>query len=473
MPTLGCGIVSGGGGRSVKSNNRETAEFGLTGALSTDIPDKPRFRLRTSFAFLAGAALFGCAAFGLSQSAQAEGAFTIAGINSTLPSWSPAAKSEESSQPRGQIADDSVISALTSFATQIGAAAPKPTGAKASDSQFDDRTYAALRSFALSMDTVQPQSIKDQTKLAQADNLMDWLAGKGAEAPAAKPSKGPLAGGKTSKAPVEAHFVGVKVCLTCHATQAAEFQKTLMGRIGKTQKGKFDCENCHGPGSAHAKAGGGRGVGGIVSFRPNDLSRTAEENNGVCLACHEHGDRTLWQGSIHQTRGLMCTNCHTIMKAVSRKYQLKTEAQPDTCFQCHKDIRAKLSRSSHMPVLEGKLVCTNCHNPHGSYTEKLLKEATVNEVCFQCHAEKRGPFLWEHPPVVENCLNCHDPHGTINDNLLKWARPRLCQRCHNAANNHPANPRNPMSIFAVNSGCANCHSQIHGSNSPGGQFFHR
>lgn len=119
------------------------------------------------------------------------------------------------------------------------------------------------------------------------------------------------------------------------------------------------------------------------------------------------------------------------------------------------------------------MVCTNCHNPHGSYTEHLLKQATVNDVCFQCHAEKRGPFLWEHPPVVENCLNCHDPHGTINDNLLKVARPRLCQRCHNAANNHPANPRNPVSVFAINSGCVNCHSQIHGSNSPGGQFFHR
>ena len=96
-----------------------------------------------------------------------------------------------------------------------------------------------------------------------------------------------------------------------------------MGRIGKTQKGKFDCENCHGPGSAHVKAGGGRGVGGIISFRPEDQSRTAAENNAICLTCHERGERTYWNGSVHDTRGLMCTNCHTVMKQVSRKFAIK------------------------------------------------------------------------------------------------------------------------------------------------------
>ncbi len=100
-------------------------------------------------------------------------------------------------------------------------------------------------------------------------------------------------------------------------------------------------------------------------------------------------------------------------------------------------------RSSHMPVREGKVVCTDCHNPHGSFSEALLKTATINEVCYQCHAEKRGPFLWEHPPVRENCLNCHDPHGSNNDFLLKISRPRLCQQCHSGGQ-HNSNPRNPF-----------------------------
>ena len=151
------------------------------------------------------------------------------------------------------------------------------------------------------MGAAQPASLKGETKVAEADNLMDWLSQPKQEAaPAAKPPKGKAAKGKGKYvAPVEAHFVGDKVCAGCHAVQIAEFKKTLMGRISITQPGKFDCENCHGPGSAHVKAGGGRGVGGIMSFEADD-PRSAEEKNSVCLACHQRGDRTNWAGSTHE-----------------------------------------------------------------------------------------------------------------------------------------------------------------------------
>ena len=457
----------------MKSYSHKTVEFGLTEALSTGVPDRPRFRSGKSFALLAAAALFGCAAFGLSQSAKAEGTFTIAGINSTLPSWSKDAKSEESSQPRGQIADDSAFSALTSFAQQIGAEQPKSARDKTSqstDRQFDDQTFAALRNFAQSMGSAQPASLKGQTKLAEADNLMDWLSQpKQAPAPAAEPARGPAAKGKHTTAPVEAHFVGDKTCLTCHSSQTAEFQKTLMGRISLTQPGKFACENCHGPGSAHVKAGGGRGVGGIMSFEADD-PRTSEEKNSICLACHERGDRTNWAGSTHEERGLACVNCHTIMKSVSRKYQLKTAFEPDTCFQCHKDRRAQMFRSSHMPVREGKVVCSDCHNPHGSFTEALLKKDSINDTCYTCHAEKRGPFLFEHAPVRENCDNCHDPHGSVNEFSLKIARPRLCFECHGIGHGATTGITSP---YTMGRSCQNCHTQIHGSNAPAGGAFHR
>ncbi len=345
----------------------------------------------------------------------------------------------------------------------FGAGAP----AQATQSLQAGQPLSALRSYAQQLDAAPTASLKGAVKLADADSLFDALkqSSGGGAPPAAMPAP------KSHGPAREATYVGSKVCLGCHTGVQKVFERTLMGRLQK--QGKMQCESCHGPGSEHVRLGGGRGVGGIISFNPKDLSRTAEENNAICLGCHEKGDRTLWRGSIHQTRGLMCSNCHTIMKEVSRKFQLKTAAQPDTCFQCHKDIRAKVMRSEHMPIEEGKMVCSDCHSPHGSYTEHLLKQATVNDVCFQCHADKRGPFLWEHPPVVENCLNCHDPHGAINDNMLKVSRPRLCQRCHNVASRHPANPRNPLQIQAVNAGCLNCHSQIHGSNSPGGKAFLR
>jgi DmsE family decaheme c-type cytochrome len=341
-----------------------------------------------------------------------------------------------------------------------------------------DATYAALRAFTKQIDIVRPASIRGLPKLADADNLLDFLRERGSSTqPSATPkestkSNGPVAGGTEPSAPVEATFVGAKVCMTCHASQTETFKHTLMGRIGMTQKGKFDCENCHGPGSAHVKAGGGRGVGGIISFRPEDTSRTATENNAICLACHERGDRTYWNGSTHETRGLMCTNCHTVMKQVSRKFQLKTSYTPDTCYQCHKDRRAENYFSSHMPLREGKITCSDCHNPHGSATEAMLRENTVNDNCYKCHAEKRGPFLWEHAPVRENCLNCHDPHGSTKEFLLKVQRPKLCAECHGF--DHGTNLLGPTnSRFIFNKGCGNCHVKIHGSNHPSGAFFQR
>jgi DmsE family decaheme c-type cytochrome len=120
-----------------------------------------------------------------------------------------------------------------------------------------------------------------------------------------------------------------------------------------------------------------------------------------------------------------------------------------------------------MPVREGKMTCTDCHNPHGSMTEGLLADRSVNDNCYRCHAEKRGPTLFEHPPVRENCLNCHDPHGSIHEALLVARPPRLCQNCH-INSRHPSEPRNAASRFVFNKGCVNCHSQIHGSNNPSG-----
>ena len=414
----------------MKHYSRTTVEFGLIGVLSTGVPDKPKFRLCKKFILLAASALLCCAAFGLSQPAKADGAFTVAGINSALPAWSQT----------GQV--------------------------QAAKSQ-DDQTIAALQSFAQSLGSDQPVLLKDQPKLAEADNLMDWLSQPKGATPAPAPKSGAVVKGK--RPPPEAHFVGDKACLTCHSSQTAEFKKTLMGRISITQPGKFSCENCHGPGSAHVKAGGGRGVGGIMSFEADD-PRTSEEKNAICLACHERGDRTNWQGSTHETRGLACVNCHTIMKSVSRKNQLKTKWEPDTCFQCHKDRRAQMFRSSHMPLREGKIVCSDCHNPHGSFTESLLRADSINDTCYKCHAEKRGPFLFEHEPVRENCDNCHDPHGTVNEYSLKLMRPRLCFECHSFGH---GNTNGPGSEFTMGRSCQNCHTAIHGSNSPAGGALQR
>jgi len=444
----------------VKKYSSVVANFVSSEASAPSYTQKIKFRLHKKLTFAAASALICFVLIGLPQSARADDALTIASIKSRL---SGEQKPFNANQTRQPYADDAALAALNSFAQQIPAA-------PSSGRQFDDHALAALRDFAQRLGADKPQAIKSQLKLAEAGSLLEFLQQGSAPQPSS-PKSGPVAGGsKSSRAPVAATIVGAKVCMTCHATQAAAFEKTLMGRIGKTQKGKFDCENCHGPGSAHVKAGGGRGVGGIISFRPEDQARTSEENNAICLTCHERGDRTYWNGSTHETRGLMCTNCHTIMKEVSRKRQLKTAFEPDTCFQCHKDRRAQMFRTSHMPLREGKVVCSDCHNPHGTATASLLRANSINDNCYKCHAEKRGPFLFEHAPVRESCVNCHDPHGSVNEYMLKISRPRLCTTCH--AFGH-GTTSGPLAVQSISRQCNNCHTEVHGTNSPSGPLLHR
>ena len=269
-------------------------------------------------------------------------------------------------------------------------------------------------------------------------------------------------------------YVGSEVCKACHASQFEAFSQTLMGRIflksPRNDLEKQACENCHGPGGEHVARGGGKGVA-VVAFR-KDSPQSVAEQNAACLQCHERGSRVFWKGSPHESRDLSCTSCHRIMVKVSDKNQFAKETEIETCSQCHLQKRAQLMRSSHMPLREGKMTCTDCHNPHGTATEKLIKANSVNEVCYACHTEKRGPFLWEHAPVRENCLNCHEPHGSNHDKLLKVARPRLCNRCH-VEQFHPTTPQLPSSRFVFNRSCQNCHAQIHGSNHPAGVRFQR
>jgi DmsE family decaheme c-type cytochrome len=169
------------------------------------------------------------------------------------------------------------------------------------------------------------------------------------------------------------------------------------------------------------------------------------------------------------------------------------QTQPEVCFACHKEQRAQTHRISTHPIDAGKVVCSDCHNPHGSTGPKLLVKNSLNETCYTCHAEKRGPFLWEHGPVIDDCANCHTPHGSNISPLLKTRLPYLCQECHSGdhgstvrsgtyllqgnattINGYQAGTSNagPTSQ-ATGRACLNCHLLIHGSNSPAGAKFQR
>jgi DmsE family decaheme c-type cytochrome len=396
------------------------------------------------------------------------------------------------------IAQALVLAALFGFAEQAKAEPGQSlsldqvrsavTGAIGTDTQnfhgeiYRDDTYSALRQYVQEIRGGDQMAELPQAAsgVVQGDDAYEALLGFVQTLPSERPivlaaATKPIPVKKVPAGGNEATYIGSQTCLKCHSGVAAEYAKTLMGRISKTQKGKLDCEGCHGPGSAHVAAGGGRGVGGINGFRPQ-TPQQVEQNNGICLACHEKGKRTAWAGSTHEERGLACTNCHSVMSNVTPKANLVKSTTPEVCYQCHKLQRAQMQRSSHMPVREGKITCTNCHNPHGSVygTEAMLDAPTINDNCYKCHAEKRGPLLWEHAPVRENCLNCHEAHGSNHEFLLKVQRPRLCAECHAFAHGGQGSQGARVSTaYTVGHSCNNCHTQIHGSNHPSGAFFQR
>lgn len=274
----------------------------------------------------------------------------------------------------------------------------------------------------------------------------------------------------------KAEFVGAETCLSCHADRE-EFKNNIHAKAWPKAKGiEFgqSCETCHGPGSLHASAGGDKNNPDFFAIR-NPKKLSSKEAAKICLECHKGGNRFNWEGSKHESRDISCVSCHSMHSAQSAggKFLLAKATQMETCFQCHKMKKAQTQRSSHMPLREGKMSCTDCHNPHGSTGPRLLKQASVNENCLSCHAEKKGPFLWEHPPVRENCLNCHAPHGSNHDKLLVAKRPRLCQQCH-IETQHPTTAATTASFRqGVGRSCQKCHSQIHGSNHPSGVRFQR
>jgi len=282
-------------------------------------------------------------------------------------------------------------------------------------------------------------------------------------------------------------YVGSQVCITCHEDQNRRFKNTVMGKVmmlnPHSPEEARGCEACHGPGQAHVEAGGGKD--NIPIRFGKDSNNSVAEQNAICMDCHSRGTHMFWKGSPHESRGIACVECHQVKQGMkvtgvseARYNSPLTEnrglvkAQPELCLQCHQLRRAQLQRSSHMPYREGKVTCTSCHNPHGTPNPKQLIQSTTNENCLSCHTERRGPFLWEHPPVVENCANCHEPHGTSNPQLLKVRMPRVCDSCHDSSR-HPTQPQPLSSIKNFNRGCTNCHSYIHGSNHPSGSAFLR
>ncbi|HEX8030665.1 MAG TPA: DmsE family decaheme c-type cytochrome [Vicinamibacterales bacterium] len=293
--------------------------------------------------------------------------------------------------------------------------------------------------------------------------------------PPAAPAKPAAAAPAAEQAPATPPpgYAGSEACATCHTGYDSSINASKHGQVHnpRSPAGKLGCESCHGPGEAH--------MNDPDKVKPKQFTKmSAKQISETCTTCHNKGVHALWKGSQHEARNVSCISCHSIHKPMSTTAQLKAMNQQGTCITCHRDKVAKLDKSGHMPVREGKMECSSCHNPHGTTNVRLLKTGnTVNEACSSCHAEKRGPWLFEHAGINgEGCTTCHDPHGSSNDRMLVAKLPFLCQRCHNHTR-HPSTIYDNKVLQSSNRlfgrSCVTCHSAIHGSNHPAGSTFLR
>jgi len=412
---------------------------------------------------------------------------------------------------QGAAPDDAIHARLRASASGEGASAAPATfaqingasGATAPDDAIhaglksaaktgsDD--YSALRDFVQSMDASAPNlaiadaSVSAAKPLVSAGSQTAAAESNLVVAQAAKPVKTK----KPSPAADQDAYAknDPQVCLGCHGQDrhVVGFLKSPMAAKGdpKTPMASGGCESCHGPSAAHvaSRSKGGDVEPAVVFDGPH--AAPVEDLNAICLGCHQTAERINWQGSLMQRQGVACVNCHTIMASEDPVRVKKT--QPEVCFGCHAEQRAQSFLYSHHPVREGLVACSDCHNPHGSPGPHAVKEFTVNETCYNCHADKRGPMLWEHQPVREDCTNCHTPHGSTEQRLMKENMGFMCSSCHSAVSNNSGGAfggghamlGNLQGKAIFNSAlanqrlCLNCHSQIHGSNSPNGAYFFR
>ncbi len=180
-------------------------------------------------------------------------------------------------------------------------------------------------------------------------------------------------------------------CNGCHSvSQYGNFTGTTAGylQVPDTAYHDVQCENCHGPGFDHVQNPDVVANQPLASIHVDFDTVTGTALVSSCSGCHTGVHSPFveqWKQSAHGSgpgyavaaANASCAPCHEGRTAMAVKF-----GELD-------NYREKTSTQTE------RIVCTVCHNPHGSpYEHQLrapLSEPTTDQLCVKCHSRTGTP----------------------------------------------------------------------------------
>ena len=226
-------------------------------------------------------------------------------------------------------------------------------------------------------------------------------------------------------------------CGTCHIT-GLDTETWAFTEFG------IGCESCHGPAADHIAD-------------PENVKPFAETDDQVCGACHSRGmspDGFPFPATFRPGESLTDHFTFTTDPA---------DSWPDGSAKLHNQQYLDWTLGNTMEA-DDSTSCATCHAVHGGGVGRAQLKAPTNELCVECHGDKRA--LITHMPYHEvasqehdfTCTDCHmpkmatsavdydihshtfrqpDPQGSIDHGGVE-AMPNACNLCHDGHGKDPA-----------------------------------